>query len=303
MENKSIATTEAIPQKMEPETNLISEQPTITKMVDPISALVPEEARAETGSVPEDMKRYEQLGLFNPTAGMAQITNKFGGRLFAYVSQEESGNRWVHFLQQYETGEYSPEFVISQSDLLMADIGNKTTDQEMKKESRKCLRRIWKDYLDKSCGMEITNISEVISCLSEILNTLPVVSEGQELTQAQLYSMILDIIKNLCPEVFKFYRRGGYFILCDSEISRIAHEMGMSERKLLEQLKKKRLLYLTDSCRGYQVKVPTHKGEKGNAIFEWAYCLLDMEYFSRKIDPQKASTVDELTSPLENWDE
>lgn len=303
MENISTTMAESMLQKVEQDTNLISEQPTITKMIDPISVLVPEEARAETGSVPEDMKEYEQLGLFNPTAGMLQITNKFGGRLFAYVSKDEQGKRAVHFIQKYETGEYSPEFVISQSDLLTVAAWRKFQDSEMEKDFRKCLRRIRTDYLDKICGLEAANISDIIFTLVEILNELPVVSDSQETTPAQFYSVVMDILKEFCPDVFKFYRRGGYYILCDSEISRIAKEMGISERKLLEQLKKKRLLYLTDSCRGYQVKVPTHKDGEGNSIFEWCYCLLDMEYFSRKLDPEKSNTVNDLTSPLENWDD
>jgi len=263
MENISTTMAESMLQKVEQDTNLISEQPTITKMIDPISVLVPEEARAETGSVPEDMKEYEQLGLFNPTAGMLQITNKFGGRLFAYVSKDEQGKRAVHFIQKYETGEYSPEFVISQSDLLTVAAWRKFQDPEMEKDFRKCLRRIRTDYLDKICGLEAANISDIIFTLVEILNELPVVSDSQETTPAQFYSVVMDILKEFCPDVFKFYRRGGYYILCDSEISRIAKEMGISERKLLEQLKKKRLLYLTDSCLGIRSRFQRIKTGRG----------------------------------------
>ena len=50
-------------------------------------------------------------------------------------------------------------------------------------------------------------------------------------------------------------RSEGYIILDDGDISMVAREMKMDKLKLLEQLKKKRLLYLTGSCRGYQVKV------------------------------------------------
>ena len=307
MENNIDMNTGAfIPEGQAKNLELVTTQPTITRLITPFEALVSEDAQAEIGCIPDEMKKYEAQGFFEPTVGMLQILNKFSGRLFAYVQENENGKRDIRFIQQYQDGRYSPEFSISQSDLLTVALGSMESnlqDSETKRDCRRCLRRIRTDYLNKCCGKEIPNILEVITSLAEVLSKLPVVSERSEMSRAQLYSEVLKVINFYCSEVSRYYRRGGYFILTEQEVGRIAREMEMNDKKLLELLKKNRLLYLTDSCCGYQVKVPTHKDEKGNAIFEWCYCLLDMEYFSQKLDPQRANAVDKLTSPLQNWDE
>lgn len=276
----------------------LQSMPTITRTLDNVSSLISEDARAEIGNISEEMRKYERQGLIAPTDGMVQIVNKFNGHIFAYRHEDDNGKKSVRFIQAYEDGTYSPEFIISQCDLITIAFGNNSQDAEMERERRKCLKRIRTEYFDKCNSMELTNILEVIITLAQILNELPLDSDRQDMSPAQLYAEVVDILKGHCPETFEFSRRGGYFMLSDLEIARIAHEMGMKERRLLEQLKRNHLLYLTESCRGYQVKVPTHKDENGKAIFEWCYCLLDLEYLSRKLDPDKRNTADELNPPL-----
>ena len=172
----------------------------------------------------------------------------------------------------------------------------------MEKDCRRSLRRIKDDYLDKCCGQEALDITEMVTALVEGLNQFPVKSENGELTRAQIYDEVLTIIKEDFPDILKYYRREGYIILPENDMNNIAREMSMPVRKVLEMLKKNGLLYLTDSCRGYQARVPSHR-EKGKVIYEWNYCLLDIEYCSRKIDPARADSAKELaTSFVEEVD-
>ena len=286
----------------EQSTDSISE-PILTNIVTPLTALVSEDARAEIGGVPEEMRGYVEQGLFTPTAGMAQITNKFEGRLFAYIHENEDGKRTVNFIQSYGDGTYSPEFMVSQSDLLTIAMGNQSQDPEMIKDCRKSLKRFRADYLNRCCGKEISNVSDIITTLAEVLSKLPVISDRMEMTQAQLYGEVISILNYFALPGVDLYRRGGYIILDDGDISMVAREMKMDKLKLLEQLKKKRLHYLTGSCRGYQVKVPTSKDKNGKAVFEWCYCLLDMEFFSQRIAKGEGNVDGKLKQPLQNWDE
>ncbi len=113
----------------------ISEQ-ALTKIVTPLTSVASEDARAEIGGVSEEMRGYIEQGLFAPTAEMAQITNKFEGRVVAYIHENEDGKWTVNFIQSYEDGAYSPEFMVDQSDLLTIAMGNQSQDPEMVKDCR-----------------------------------------------------------------------------------------------------------------------------------------------------------------------
>lgn len=235
MKNTSMAMTEAMLQRVEPNTDVMSEQPTLTRMITPFEAMVSEDAQAEIGCVPVEMEKYEAQGFFAPTVGMLQIVNKFNGCLFAYIQENENGNRDIRFIQQYQDGTYSPEFSISQSDLLTVTAGSiesNRQDPETRRDCRRCLRRIRADYLNKCCGKEIPNILEVITSLAEVMSKLPVVSERSEMPRAQLYAEVLKVMDIYCPEVSRHFRRGGYFILTEQEVGKIAQEMEMSDRRL-----------------------------------------------------------------------
>lgn len=269
--------------------------PVSVEIVKGLERFIPKDVRASSGFVSEDMKAYERQGLFNPTIGMGQIFGRCQDKLYAYISKDCDNRREIRFVEEYADGSYSPEFVIRQSDLLDTVSWLKWKDPLMEKECRRSLRRIKDDYLNKCCGQEAQNITEVIIALAEGLHKLPVKSENGELTRVQLYEEVLTIIKECFPQILKYYRREGYIILTEDYLAGIAEKMSMSVRKILEELKKNGLLYLTDSCRGYQARVPSHR-EAGKVIYDWSYCLLDMEYYARKLDPAKADSAKELAT-------
>ena len=101
--------------------------------------------------------------------------------------------------------------MISQSDLLTVAAWRQFHDPDMEKDFRKCLRRIRTDFLDKICGLEAANISDIIFTLVEILNELPVVSDSQETTPAQFYSVVMDILKEagICLPLRRYTGGGG----------------------------------------------------------------------------------------------
>jgi len=245
--------------------------------------LIPKEARSVDECLPEDIKVYVQNGFFDPTMGMGQIKNKLDGKLFAYIQVSEKNTRTVHYMQKYDDGSYSAEFEISQSDLLLATMASGSGVSKMANASK---NRVIKDYLDRCDGSELLNPGEVLLTLVESLHQLPVVRENAEQGRAQLYADVIDELKKMPTSGYHYNRHGGYIMLGESEIEQLADHLEMTPRKLLERLKKSRLLYLTDSCRGYQVKVATHKDESGKNVYEWCYCLYDMEYLLRKKNPK-----------------
>lgn len=284
---------------IDPVSGMIQQPAVSVKRVPGMDDMVPAEVRASSDSVSENIKGYENQGLFNPTIGMGQIIGRCQDKLYACISKNSDNCREVRFIEKYADGSYSPEFAIQQSDLIMAAMALKYDDEQTKKESQKSFRRIRTDFLNKCCRQETQDIREIILALADGLSKLPVISESGELTPAQLYETVIDSIRTECPVVFECYRREGYIMLMDYHLEMIAEKMSMSVRELLKRLKKNQLLYLTDSCKGYQARVPDCLKE-GKVVYEWYYCLRDMEYYSRKLDPKRADSAKNLaTSFLE----
>lgn len=266
------------------------QQPAVSVKRVPEDDLIPAEVRASSDSVSETIKGYEAQGLFNPTLGMGQIIGRCQDKLYAYISKGSDDSRAIRFIEKYADGSYSPTFDIQQSDLIMAAMALKYDDEQTTKESQKSFRRIRTDFLNKCCRQETQDIREIILALADGLSKLPVISESEELTPAQLYETVIDIIRTDFPMVFECDRREGYFMLAEYHVEMIADKMSMSVRELLKRLKKNQLLYLTDSCKGYQVRVPDYLKE-GKVVYGWYYCLRDMEYYSRKLDPKRADSA------------
>lgn len=275
-------------------------KPTTISLVHTLTELVPEDARAENEDIPKDMQEYVKQGLLSPVAGMAHIDNKFNGQIFAQVNVDEKGKRTIPFLQRYEDGSFSPVFVISQADLLTIAMGAQSKNEEMKKDGKKSLKRVMRDYLDKCDGKQILDLSKVIPSLAEVLGKLPVVQSSQELSQAQLYHAVIKVLKDSPTSSYHYARRGGYIRMTDLEVEYIAKELSIKKMILLEQLKQNHLLYQTSSCVGYQAKVPYAKDKDGKIMRGWFYCLYDLEYYSRMKDPTRAESAKELNPPLES---
>lgn len=262
-------------------------EPIKLSLVADLDSFIPEEARAESEQLPEEMQEYVQSGLLTPTAGMYQLTNRFQGKLFACVVVDDTGTRTVHFRQQYADGSYSEEFCVHQSDLLCAVAGSKMVDSFLAKEARSCQRRIMRDYLSKCSGKEMLNISEVILALAEALGKLPTTSAQQEISKAHLYAKVLNALKEDECSGYYHSRQNGLILLSENDIFKVSESMGIPSKKLLEMLRNHKLLYLTSSCIGYQVKVPTYRDKQGKLVYQWIYALYDMAYIKKRQESPK----------------
>lgn len=259
-----------------------------------MAELIPTDSQC-VEEIPEAIRAMAEQGYFSPTYGTAHIVNRLDGKLHAYILVDKKGSRTVMLRQQYDDGGYSAEFPIKQDDLLMV-VGNANTkDSFLAKEAMTSHKRILRAYLSKCEGRETLNMTEVMRVLVEALSKLPIVSDyDAELSKQELYTRMLEVIKHgLYTE-----RRKGYFVLTDGEISEAAQELGMSNKQLLARLKREGLLYLTESCKGYQAKVPICKDKDGAISYGWQYCLYDLEYFARLKNPEKYGSADDLATPL-----
>lgn len=265
--------------------------------VQDMASLIPMDYRSILGTSKE-MQAIEEAKLFSPVIGMAHIINRANGKLYARVLADKDGARTIAFRQQYDDGGYSVEYKIKQEDLLIIVGSSDDQDPLFAREAKACKKRFIREYLSKCDGRKGLNPSEVISVLMESLTTLPVVSEYHEVSKQEFYNRVIEALHGLAGSPMEHSRRKGYIILGDNELCHICKELEMSKKKLLARLKLEGFLYLTDSCVGYQVKVPYSLGEDGTVNYQWGYCLYDLEYFARKKNPEKYGRAEELEAPL-----
>lgn len=277
-----------IEQEME---NTVEAEPVELEIQD-ITVQIPQDSQG-IEEIPEEIQAMAEQGYFSPVYGTAHIVNRLNGKLYAYVHVDQKGSRTVVFRQQYDDGSYSAEFTIKQEDLLMV-VGS-VNDPLLEKEAKTSRNRIVRGYMSRCSGRETLNMLEVMRVLVEALSKLPIVSDcNTELSKQDLYEKVLDAIKG----DLHLARRKGYFSFGDGAVEKAAQSLGMSTTQLLARLKRERLLYLTESCKGYQAKVPIGRSENGKPIYGWQYCLLDFEYFVRLNNPEKYGPADELAQPL-----
>lgn len=250
-----------------------------------LSDLVSSDDQALT-ELPAEIKTYSERGLFSPTIGMSQITNRFDGEFYAKIVVKDNGRREVHYMQKYENGTFSPEYTINQEDLFLVIVGETSKDTGEKKEAAKLEKKLRRDYLSRCDGkMEASNFGLLLKVLYSIYQELPIEDKTPEMSAEELYSEVIRIMKQAYPYLWqdKTMRHGGYFVLADVQIDHIAQELKMTSKKLLELLKEYKLLYLLPSSRGYQAKVPMGTDAKtGKRAYDWGYCIYDFEYMAQK---------------------
>lgn len=263
-------------------TTEISEQIVVEKALC-LSDMISDEVESNM-EVPAEFKACSEQGLFSPAVGMARIVNRFNGSFYAKTVVNDNGCREIHYIQKYDNGTYSPEYVIKQEELLTVIAGSKSTDIKDKRDAEKIRKKLLKDYLSKCDGqMETSIFGQLIQVLYEILHQLPVEGKKSVMSTAQLYAEVIDVLRRRYSFALEDSRLNGYIAISICEIEGIAYELEMTSKRLLELLKKNRLLHLTDSCRGYESKVPVGRDKKtGKLRYEWCYCLYDLEYFAQK---------------------
>lgn len=236
--------------------------------------------------LPAEIKTYSERGFFSPTIGMAQIVNRFNGGFYAKIVVNDKGRREVHYIQKYDDGTYSPEYAINQEDLFMVIGGKLSEDPSEKKEAARLEKKLRKDYLSRCDGkMELSIFGQLLKVLYAIYQQLPVENATSEMSVEELYSEVIHTMKQTYSYLWQNNdtERCGYFALADFQIDYIAQELQMTRKKLLELLKKYKLLFLPDSSRGYQAKVSTGRDKKtGKRVYDWGYCIYDLEYMAQR---------------------
>lgn len=275
--------------------DLITETEPVKLEVQNVLTLIPAESQC-IEDIPEELQAVVEQGYFSPVSGSAHIVNRLNGRLHAYIQVDKKGSRTIVFHQQYDDGSYSAEFPIKQEDLLMVVTNTNSKDSSLVKEANASRKRIMRGYLGRCDGRETLNMSQVMRVLVEALGQLPIKSDYEdELSKMELYKKVLEGIQG---HIYT-KRRKGYFSLEEGAIENAARELGMTSRQLLARLKREGFLYLSESCKGYQAKVPTCRNADGTIDYDWRYCLVDLEYFARLKNPEKYGPADELAEPLE----
>ena len=257
-----------------------------------MAALIPTDNQC-VAETPKEIQAMVAEGLFAPIHGMAHITNRLGDKLFARVLIDKKGNRTIAFRQQYDDGSYSAEFTIKQDDLIIVVMC--ADNDNLCKDAKATQKRIIREYFRRCDRLPELNLTEVMTVLLEVLNQLPqVLDYDEEMSKQELYERVLSAVK----QSSYIERRKGYFILFETVLEEVAKELGMRRKQLLSWLKREGLLYLTESCKGYQAKVPMGKNKDGSLNYDWAYCLYDLEYFARLKNPEKYGSADELVEPI-----
>lgn len=276
-----------------------TELPPLTVVVPPCPAelaMAEEEQAIDPGETDDESYVVRKYGALATIDGMANIQPVFDNRLYASVSVDEEGNRSIVFCEKYSDGTFSPKMRVSQGDLHMLQMFNKTSlaplAVKMKNHAAKFLLELSKDYLNKFNGDTPLDMAQTLKVLLLVKKQLPVYNaEPTEQTPEQFYLEVLNYIKRLAGCDF----HKAYYALERFHIDQVAKEMDMTGKELLDKLKKHGFLYLTKSSRGYKTNVrvttkPANEAMKeeyfsdGNSCTMWAYCIYKKEHIEKVIN-------------------
>lgn len=235
------------------------------------------------------MVEARKLGLFSPVASMANISSSLTDKLFAAICTDEKGRRYFEYCQQYSDGSFSPVMQVAQSDLYMAAmygfLSQNISERKIRNRVENFLDRSYEDYMGKSTGEELLDVSQILQVLFMARKELPVDrSAVNELSPEDFYKRVMSEATFLTNSQLP---RKSYFALDDQDIAYLAEKLNMKKMEFLRNLKKFNLLYLTESSRGYQTCVRfTDKAEytesgKDETYTQWRYCIFRLENLKR----------------------
>lgn len=257
----------------------------VTPDVPNFAAMVlPEEAAVESGEEQSRTEKFRELGLISPTRGMANISNRLGGKIYAKIREDSKGWRTIVFLQLYGTGTYSPPISVSQANLQKAArngfVSAGISEPMQRNKVAKFLGQIEDDYWGKFRGVKADEleVTDILAVLYEALSFLPVeADESMEGSEDIFYDTLISKIRNLNSWGAVDFKC--YYALSEEEIGTLAAEMGMKKLDFLHKLKENELLYLTPSSNGLQTNVRV-KGPGNSTYTAWKYCIFKMSFFA-----------------------
>ena len=280
---------------------------TVVDIIEPldVSSKIPDEEReaiddAITKNRP-DLTEAINAGYFSPVSGMKGFITDTEHKIFAKIFIDLHGERFLEYMQQYRSGDFSACMKIAQSDLMVVAMYGFTTNKEketgentasLKNKARKILLKIAEDYYSKLLYLEEgLNIEAVLNLLVRQYKTLPVETETAPLLErpSDLYAKIIETIKENWPE--GCFEQNAYYALDNSDIDSLEYFLDIPKKTLIAKMAEYNFLYLAESSKGYQTNVRFKASEKHPDFFpkpytKWCYCLWNFEYIA-KTDAQK----------------
>lgn len=202
-----------------------------------------------------------------------EIVDTYGHRLYAYVTEDEKGDRSIEFCQKYCTGAYSAILKMAQADVVMASMPQSLMDDRMQKSVDRFIVKAGKEYLNKFSGRtcDALNIKDIIHMLSAELSEIPVYDD--DLTEEEkriFHQKVIEIVGMFVSQTLNDHE--AYYTLDRDDLGYLAQSLGMDIYSLLRKLKRYDLLYLTQSSRGYQTNIRLN-GMGKDSFTAWRYCI------------------------------
>ncbi len=248
-----------------------------------MESIVPKEERSVAYADEDAMlAKAREMGLLSPVADMARIISSLSDKIYAIIRTDEKGSRFFEYCQQYEDGSFSPKMRVSQANLfLLANyqfLIKNIPDQKLRNRAANFLTSSIEDYLGKTTGEEMLDVTQILQLLFMARAELPVDKNAStQISPSEFYRNIMKAAQTLGH--YEFARRA-YYPFNEDEIIYIARELGMKKQELLKKLKENNFLYLTKSSRGYQTcvrfkytpeELEEYPGE--SSYTEWRYCV------------------------------
>ena len=257
----------------------------------------------------DDFEKAANLGILSPVAGMGKITGILDDRLYARIIENENGERYLEFCEQYENGKFSPRFKVAQDDLIIASrcgfqpqtITKKSDLSFIKSDVMKFMNSLNREYCRKYNGNHMFSLIEILTGLCQAYPQLPVDKEDMESIAGRFYDELVERINELmfthcCPE------HKSYYVILPEDIDFVAKKFNMKRLEFLKLLKRYNLLYLTPSSRGYQTNIRFRK-DKPNGLgpewnyTAWVYCIYNLKYLNSLKEEQTGKKADKEQEP------
>lgn len=236
------------------------------------------------------LSEAKAMGCFAPTIGMAHIQSTLSNNLYAIIRTDSNGTRYFEYCQQYSNGSFSPTMRVAQSDLFLAASYNFMSKNISERRARarveKFLTKAYEEYMGKTTGEELLDVSKILHLLFLVRNQLPVDKSAIENVSAEeFYIQVMESATLLIN--YQFPKRS-YYTFEEGDILHIAYDLDMKKNDLLKKMKEYNLLYLTESSKGYQTCVRfVHDAEdtdsgKPETYTEWRYCVFRFDNFKKE---------------------
>lgn len=267
-------------------------QLSVVVKVNDLNQFVPDDERVELADS-DRVSRLSNAGILSKVDGMGQIRGRLDDAIYAVIKVDEKGVRWYEFCQKLTDGGYSPKLSIRQADLFrlcncqfqVERIANRVE----RRKAATSLSTITDAYLNSLFASDMRSIYDILLCLCDASQQLPVQYEEEGGSIEELYERIIQILEYEEPRLV-FEKKRAYYMLQKPAMEELARMLGMPRLKLLKILKENRLLFLQESAEGYESKVKVY------GVGVDFYCIFDLEYLLEKaglIEPKS------YTDPLD----